>query len=81
MRYSRRYSCVFEGDPEAMAIIQRSETEPSLGELVEAWLERTPGLEEDNFSFWGKYEEAVNRMLNDQMAAAEKTTNQMEKDK
>lgn len=36
---------------------------PSLRELVEKWLERTPFLNSENFNFWQSYKEAVDRML------------------
>lgn len=43
--------------------IKKSESEPSLFKLIERWLERTPGLEEDGFNFLSKYASAVNQML------------------
>ncbi|EEB10792.1 Tryptophan 2,3-dioxygenase, putative [Pediculus humanus corporis] len=79
MRYSQRYSKVFDRDPEAVAAIKKSETEPSLGKLVESWLERTPGLETEGFNFWKKYKDAVDRMLMNQSEAADKITNEDEK--
>ncbi|KAK6618403.1 hypothetical protein RUM43_013596 [Polyplax serrata] len=79
MRFSQRYSCVFERDPEALAAIRRSETEPSLAKLVEGWLERTPGLEEDGFNFWEKYKEAFDRLIKNQLKAAERSANEEEK--
>lgn len=44
-------------------IIRRSEQEPSLCDLMEKWLERTPFLEFGDFSFWKSYRESVDRML------------------
>jgi tryptophan 2,3-dioxygenase len=41
----------------------RSEEEPSLFDLVERWLERTPFLELPGFQFWEQYAAAVARML------------------
>lgn len=32
---------------------------------LQAWLERTPGLEVDGFNFWGQYQKAVEKMLKD----------------
>ncbi|CAH1394067.1 unnamed protein product [Nezara viridula] len=40
------------------------ENDLSLAELVERWLERTPGLEENGFNFWGKYKKNVESLLN-----------------
>lgn len=37
--------------------------QPSLFELLDAWLARTPFLEFKNFSFWNSYREAVDAML------------------
>ncbi|KAJ8399261.1 hypothetical protein AAFF_G00412990 [Aldrovandia affinis] len=53
--YNRRhYRDNFRGHENE--ILLRSETEPTLLQLVEKWLERTPGLETDGFNFWGKLE-------------------------
>ncbi|KAK3929882.1 Tryptophan 2,3-dioxygenase [Frankliniella fusca] len=56
VRFNQRYSAVFGDDPSAVEAISRSEEEPSLAQLVQRWLERTPGLEAgpDGFDFWGK---------------------------
>jgi tryptophan 2,3-dioxygenase len=48
---------------EHQQIIQQSEKEPSLFQLVERWLERTPFLEFQGFNFWTSYREAVTRMF------------------
>lgn len=40
-----------------------SEQEPSLLQLVEQWLERTPGLESDGFNFWGKLQANIEEGL------------------
>lgn len=51
--YNRRhYRDNFHGQ-ESQALLQ-TEQELTLLQLVEQWLERTPGLEEDGFNFWGK---------------------------
>ncbi|XP_076360060.1 tryptophan 2,3-dioxygenase-like [Tachypleus tridentatus] len=50
-------------DPKAIDVILQSEKEPSLCDLIQRWLERTPGLEENGFNFWKRYEEAVSIML------------------
>ncbi|XP_004638770.1 tryptophan 2,3-dioxygenase [Octodon degus] len=56
--YSRRhYRDSFNGQENEMLL--RSEREKTLLQLVEAWLERTPGLEPQGFNFWGKFEKNV----------------------
>lgn len=59
------YLDVFK-DPKCIQAIKQSESEPSLFQLIERWLERTPGLKEDEFNFLAKYEYAVNTMLEDE---------------
>jgi tryptophan 2,3-dioxygenase len=62
-RYNQaNYMKVF-ADPNAADLLQQSETEPSLCDLVQRWLERTPGLEENGFNFWRKYQSVVEEML------------------
>lgn len=46
-----------------MKEIEKSEKELPLAKLVDSWLQRTPGLEEDGFNFWGKYKVAVENLL------------------
>ncbi|XP_064191426.1 tryptophan 2,3-dioxygenase B-like isoform X1 [Anguilla rostrata] len=56
--YNRKhYRDNFRGDENE--ILLRSEKEPTLLQLVEKWLERTPGLETDGFNFWGKLKENI----------------------
>lgn len=45
------------------ALIKRSEQEPSLFDLVEKWLERTPFLDFHGFNFWDHYRNAVENIL------------------
>lgn len=45
--------------PHQQAEITSSLEEPTLLMLIEKWLERTPGLEDSNFDFWGRYRRAV----------------------
>ncbi|XP_063238090.1 tryptophan 2,3-dioxygenase [Bacillus rossius redtenbacheri] len=66
VKYNQQYSRVFGDDDEAMRAIERSEQEPSLSQLVQQWLERTPGLEVEGFNFWGKYRHAVQQLLREQ---------------
>lgn len=57
-----------------MTAIEISEKEPSLTDLVQRWLERTPGLELEGFNFWGKYQKAVNVLLQEQIESAQVIT-------
>lgn len=54
-----------------MMAIDISEKEPALTDLVQRWLERTPGLELEGFNFWGKYQKAVNVLLQEQISSAQ----------
>ncbi|KAJ8922756.1 hypothetical protein NQ315_007791 [Exocentrus adspersus] len=75
VKYNKDYTKVFGNDEEAVKQIDKSETEPSLTDLVQRWLERTPGLELEGFNFWGKYQSAVEVLLEQQrdLALNEKT--------
>jgi len=44
-------------------MIMETVNQPSLFELVEKWLERTPFLNSQSFNFWQSYKQAVERML------------------
>jgi len=48
---------------EDAARVEASEKEPSLFDLVEDWLERTPFLHFGDFDFWREYRRAVETML------------------
>ena len=48
---------------EDRARLEASEKEPSLFDLLERWLERTPFLSLGTFDFWREYRRAVDRML------------------
>ncbi len=41
-------------------LIKRGMKQPSLLELLQRWLERTPFLEIGDYNFWKAYEKAVN---------------------
>lgn len=43
--------------------LQKLETQPSLFERIEKWLERMPFLEFNEFSFWQMYSQATEKML------------------
>jgi tryptophan 2,3-dioxygenase len=45
------------------AKLEASEKQPSLFDLLERWLERTPFLSFGTFDFWREYRRAVDRML------------------
>src|SRR5215467_6740563 len=48
---------------EDAARVEASEREPSLFDLIEGWLERTPFLHFGDFDFWREYRRAVETML------------------
>ncbi|BES91492.1 Hypothetical protein NTJ_04300 [Nesidiocoris tenuis] len=79
VRFNQNYVCVFGRDEKALEEIYKSEREPSLAQLVEQWLERTPGLEEDGFNFWGKYKSNVLAMLQTQYNSAMESTTESER--
>lgn len=64
------YTTVFNGSTIDTDRVRASETEPSLSELLQKWLERTPGLEENGFDFWGKFKTSVNELLAEKEEAA-----------
>lgn len=72
VKYNQKYSHVFGTEPEAIEAIVKSEQDPSLSDLVQRWLERTPGLEMDGFNFWGKFKDSVDKLLNDKEEQAKK---------
>ncbi|XP_070553708.1 tryptophan 2,3-dioxygenase-like isoform X2 [Ptychodera flava] len=64
VRYGQKhYTEVFKEDTKLLEALERSENEQSLLDLLQRWLERTPGLEKDGFDFWGKFQESVTQML------------------
>jgi len=66
VNYNQNYMRAFGRDPAAIKAIKQSEEEHSLSILVQRWLSRTPGLETDDFDFWGKYKRLVEKMLTEQ---------------
>ena len=48
---------------EDAARVEASEKDPSLFDLIEGWLERTPFLRFGDFDFWREYRRAVDAML------------------
>ncbi|KAK9871015.1 hypothetical protein WA026_009974 [Henosepilachna vigintioctopunctata] len=75
VKYNQDYNVVFGDDKDCINEIEKSETEPALTDVVQKWLERTPGLELDGFNFWGKFKEAVQELLKTDRETAEKETN------
>lgn len=66
VKYNQKYQHVFGDDRRSNESLSSSELEPSLSDLVQKWLERTPGLEANGFNFWQKFQESVHRLLNDE---------------
>ncbi|XP_056418070.1 tryptophan 2,3-dioxygenase [Hyla sarda] len=67
--YNRRhYRDNFKGKENELLL--KSEEEPTLLGLVEAWLERTPGLEEVGFNFWGKLQVNIFQGLEEEIQKA-----------
>ncbi|XP_053559744.1 tryptophan 2,3-dioxygenase [Bombina bombina] len=67
--YNRRhYRDNFKGKENE--VLLKSEEEPTLLGLVQAWLERTPGLEEAGFNFWGKFQVNIFQGLDEELSAA-----------
>lgn len=55
--------------------VRSSEERPSMFDVIERWLERTPFVHTEMFDFWDEYGDAVDRMLrNDQSLILENTT-------
>lgn len=65
---------------EHRALINQSEQEPALFEVVERWLERTPFLRFGDFDFWRDYGAAVQRMFANDRERIETDPNLSEKD-
>lgn len=77
--YNRRhYRDNFKGEENEMLL--NSEQAKTLLQLVEAWLERTPGLEPHGFNFWEKLEKNVVKGLEEEftMIQAKKESEEKE---
>ncbi|XP_076155085.1 tryptophan 2,3-dioxygenase A-like [Alosa pseudoharengus] len=61
-------------------LLLRSEQEPTLLRVVEQWLERTPGLEEKGFNFWGKLEANITEELKREREKLEMRTESEDKE-
>lgn len=62
-------------------IVEKSEKETSLFELIEGWLERTPFLDIEGFDFWKEYQAAVKKMLDRDSQVISKNPNMPEEAK
>lgn len=58
-------------DAEDRALVETSESDTSLFDLVERWLERTPFLDHEDFHFWEAYREAVRARIQADRAVVE----------
>ncbi|XP_060634776.2 tryptophan 2,3-dioxygenase [Anolis sagrei] len=77
--YNRRhYRDNFKGKENELLL--KSEQEPTLLQLVEAWLERTPGLEPEGFNFWGKFEANILKGLEEEFAMVQAKDDSEEKE-
>ncbi|NWI92308.1 T23O dioxygenase, partial [Pitta sordida] len=77
--YNRRhYRDNFKGQD--YELLLKSEQEPTLLQLVEAWLERTPGLDAEGFDFWGEFEVNVLKGLEEEFGLIQAKTESEEKD-
>ncbi|NWX14976.1 T23O dioxygenase, partial [Aegotheles bennettii] len=77
--YNRRhYRDNFKGQD--YELLLKSEQEPTLLQLVEAWLERTPGLDAEGFDFWGQFEVNVLKGLEEEFALVQAKPESEEKD-
>jgi len=75
VRYNQsNYQRVYESKPQELAALRASEEEPSLSDLVQQWLERTPGLS-DSFNFAQRYKNTIEKVLEDSMNQIKEETN------
>ncbi len=58
---------------ESRALIQRAERQPTLFDLLDQWLSRTPFVHLGNYEFWNEYRAAVHGMLDAKADAARRT--------
>jgi len=68
IRYNNsNYSEAFSGNITHRNLIEDSENQPSVFDLVQTWLERTPGLEKSGFNFWEKFTNCCRSWLDDEL--------------
>lgn len=51
--------------------LEQALSEPSLLNLIDNWLSRTPGLKHEAFNFWNKFKVSVKAMLEDMKISAQ----------
>ena len=61
--------------------VKEMETEASLFDLIEQWLERTPFLDHEDFHFWEAYRQAVHRRIEADRAIVEGNPNLSDEEK
>jgi len=66
VKYNKTLSETLGANQATLRQLELSLKEPSLSDLVQNWLERTPGLEADGFNFWEKFQKSVDELLIDQ---------------
>lgn len=71
VKYNKTMSETLGANPATLKQLELSLNEPSLSDLVQNWLERTPGLEADGFNFWVKFQKSVDILLRDEELEAE----------
>ena len=69
MYNKKHFLDVFFGDDRKT--LEKAMQEKSLFDVVNDWLERTPGLKEDGFNFFSKFKASVTGMLRQERAVAE----------
>ena len=62
IKYGKKRYEKFLDDEDSRTVL-KSETDYSLFNLLEKWLERTPFLQMDEFNFWASYQTAVEEMI------------------
>lgn len=65
IKYNQQHYKKAFSDPASKAALDASISEPSLFKVVEAWLERTPGIESSDFNFWEQYQISAHRWIED----------------
>ncbi len=73
IQYGKQRYNQFLDEADAETVL-KSENEPSLFELLENWLERTPFLQMDEFNFWESYQSAVKDMVANDIAQIQSNT-------
>lgn len=78
--YGKSYYLKIFEDPNVIDLIKSSEDDKSLCDLLQLWLEKTPGLDTNDFNFWEKYKTVVNAMMEQIKQNAADETDQIAKD-